>query len=523
MKSKWLVLILVVLLAMLTTSQLAAQESASGAQHHHYKLVDLGTLGGPSTYFNSLDMTDVFGFSTVFYNMAQVRNSRGVFVGFSETSTPDPYPGFCYVPDCFVTHAFEWSNGVKKDLGTLPNGASSAPFWINAKGWITGNSQNGEVDPLIPGLPEVRAVLWKNGQIRDLGTLGGGSSFSQAINDYGLVTGLALNDVPDPYSYYYLFLYGFQGGTQSRAFLWDDKNRMQDIGTLGGPDAFPSVINQRGQVAGFSYINSIPNETTGLPTFHPFLWEKGKGMKDLGSFGGTQTASVNGLNDQGEVVGGLLLPGDQVNHPFLWDGAKLIDLNAPPFAPTINSEARWINQAGEVVGSGGVDVPCEGLPSQSHSFLWKNGEVTDLGTLDGTPNSQADFVNNRRQIVGGSWSCDVTVANAFLWENGSIVNLNALVGVSQFQLYWAPHIDDRGVIAALGALPDGDKHTVLLIPCDENHPNVEGCDYSMVDANAVISVQPMVRPTSAVMPLPVRALRNNRRRFPGLATFGQGN
>lgn len=92
---------------------------------------------------------------------------------------------------------------------------------------------------------------------------------------------------------------------------------MQDIGALGGPDAFPSLINQGGQVAGFSYINSIPNETTGLPTFHPFLWEKGKGMKDLGSFGGTQTASVNGLNERGEVVGGLLLPGDQINHPFL--------------------------------------------------------------------------------------------------------------------------------------------------------------------------------------------------------------
>jgi uncharacterized membrane protein len=88
----------------------------------------------------------------------------------------------------------------KPILGALPGGASSAAFWINEKGWITGNSENGETDPLIPGLPEVRAVLWKHGKIQDLGTLGGSSSFSQAVNNRGQVTGLALNRIPDPFS-----------------------------------------------------------------------------------------------------------------------------------------------------------------------------------------------------------------------------------------------------------------------------------------------------------------------------------
>lgn len=264
---------------------LAAQEKQERKhQHHHYQLLDIGTFGGPSSYFNSLSVTDVFGFGTVFYNIAQVRNAQGVFVGFADTSSPDPYPGFCYVLDCFVAHAFQSRNGVTTDLGTLPGGASSAAFWINAKGWITGNSENGETDPLIPGLPEVRAVLWKHGKIHDLGTLGGNDSFAQAINDRGQITGLALNAIPDPFSYYYVFLYGFPNGTQTHAFLWDEKDGMQDLGTLGGPDAFPSLINQRGQVAGFSYTNSTPDPNTGLPTFHPFLWEKGKGMKDLGGF-----------------------------------------------------------------------------------------------------------------------------------------------------------------------------------------------------------------------------------------------
>lgn len=247
---------------------LAADDVDHHHMHHHYQLIDLGTFGGPSSYFNSLDLTDVFGFSTVFYSIAQVRNPRGVFVGFADTATQDPYRPFCYVLDCFVTHAFQLKNGIRSDLGALPGGSSSAAFWINAKGWITGNSQNGVMDPFIPGLPEVRAVLWKNGKISNLGTLGGSESFAQAINDRGQITGLALNNIsPDPFSYYYLFLYGFSNGTQTRAFLWDEQEGMQDLGTLGGPDAFPSLINQRGQVAGFSYTSSIPDPDVGFPLF----------------------------------------------------------------------------------------------------------------------------------------------------------------------------------------------------------------------------------------------------------------
>jgi len=474
--------------------RLGAQDSQDHKdQHHHYKVIDMGTFGGPSSYYNSLNLTDGgFNFLTVFYNIAQVKNSRGTFVGFAETSAPDPFPAFCYLPDCFVAHAFQWNGGAITDLGTLPGGGSSAAFWINAKGWITGNSENGETDPLIPGLPEVRAVLWKDGQIRDLGTLGGSTSFAQAINDRGQITGLALNDVPDPFSYYYEFLYclPFQicppNATESRGFVWDEEEGMQDIGTLGGPDAFPSLINQRGQVAGFSYTSSTPDPNVGLPPFHPFLWEKGKGMKDLGSFGGVQTGSVNGLNERGEVVGGLLLPGDQQLDPFLWNGEKLIDLSAPPFA---GGEATWINEAGEVVGIAGLPVNCPGSSDlNAHAFLWRHGGMTDLGALPGAPRSRADFINSKTQVVGVSWPCDFSADTAFLWEKGSMVDLNALIAPNaQVYLIWASFIDDRGEIAALANLPNGDTHAVLLIPCDEHHPSVEGCDYSMVEGSNIAS------------------------------------
>jgi hypothetical protein len=65
--------------------------------------------------------------------------------------------------------------------------------------------------------------------------------------------------------------------------------------------------------------------------------------------------------------------------------------------------------------------------------------------------------------------------------------LNALVpsgsGVHLFAGFWA---NDGGEIVAGGSAPVCDMsatcgHAYVLIPCDENHPGIVGCDYSLVD------------------------------------------
>ena len=440
------------------------------AQHTRYKLIDIGTLGGPS------------GYKSVNAPGYQIINHSEVIAASGDTTTPDPNaPNLCYFPDCFVAHATRWKNGVLTDLGSLPGaGNGSASGAINARGWIAGQSQNGAIDP-VSGLPETRAVLWTDDQIIDLGTFGGNWSLATTLNNRGQVVGFATNSIPDPFS---LFI----GGTQARGFLFQS-GVMQDLGTLGGPDALALYVNQRGQVAGIAYTNAIPNPTTGIPTLHPFVWDHGK-MTDLGTLGGSFAGGfapdgAEGsliINESGQVIGLSTLAGDQTYHPFLWDHGTLTDLG------TLGGDsgtAIWLTETGEVVGE--ADLPnsppgCTGLLCIHHGFLWKRGVMTDLGTLGTDPCSRALMMNSKGQIVGTTIAvCGAETTHPFLWENGGpMVDLNTLIPQeSGAVLYEADNINERGEIIASG-LPAGcDDRFVcgrvfLLIPCDAN--DASGCE-----------------------------------------------
>jgi probable HAF family extracellular repeat protein len=415
-------------------------------------------------------------------------SSRGATVGTAATfvpSNPATHGFFCSGLDGsvpFVFHAFVWHNGDVTDLGALPPAVDncSDALAVNASGEIAGGSENGLIEPVL-GLTQVRAVLWKDGHIKDLGTFGGNLSQASAINNRGQIVGFALNTIPDPFSLFYTQFGGPSIGTQTRAFLWE-KGRMQDLGTLGGPDAQAVFVNERGQVAGVSYTSSTPNPATGLPTVDPFLWTKDDGLIDLGNFGGT-SGGPTALNNRGQVIGISNLAGDEASDPFLWDNGKLIDL----FTATIGGipvTANAINDTGEVVGAAF-------FPNQqfAHAYLWKNGVATDLGTLPGDCFSQAFAINARGQVVGQSLSCDFFTSgkgSVFLWENGSMIDLNAFVPPgSGVQLAEGLAINDRGEIGGLDLPPsctgipvgyDAEcGHAYVLIPCDGDHAGVEGC------------------------------------------------
>ncbi len=470
MNSKiWTRIIALILFAALALPvPLAAQEMAKHHhRYHHYQIADPGTFGGPSSHQN-------FG-GFVQGNL----NNQGAFApGSADTSVIDP---LCYdnPPDCYAAHAFRWQDGIITDLGILPGGTNSQVNWISANGLMTGIADNGQADPLI-GIPfQIHGTFWGHDQaITDLGTLPGTYFASPfAVNNRGEVVGAAMNTIPDPNSIW-------QIGYQTRAFYWKD-GVMQDLGTLGtGTDALAGLVNEQGQVVGWSYINAIPttactNLNYNFPfavTTGSFIWDKHHGMRDIGGLGGTCTLASD-LNNRGQIVGASSLPGDQTYHPFVWDAATgMTDLMGASHTPA--GKAYAINDRGQIAGYACNAVTCYAALWQKRDGKWQEIDLGTLAVVGDCPH--ATSVNASAQVVG----IDYCNGISFLSEDGApIVALNTLApSNSGLQLGEVGQINNRGEISINAADASGNGHTVVLIPCDENHPDVEGCDYELTDA-----------------------------------------
>jgi probable HAF family extracellular repeat protein len=476
--------------AVATSYPLAAQndQDQESVKHHHYQLIDIGTFGGPASSIN-------------FPAWLGTLNNHGVATGWSTTATPwspTSNPLVCAGSDGvvpYIGHTFASEDGVVADLGSLGGpDFCSEPFWVNSKGEIVGASENGLLDPPFFGLNQMHAALWKDGEITDLGTLGGNQVMAIGVNNRGQIVGGSTTATPDPYCFF--------GTFQLHAFLWQ-RGQMQDLGTLGGNctyiggiDNAVNPINERGQVVGASTTSAVANPLTGVPTLDPYVWEEGKGMTDLGTLGGAFGAAEE-INNSGQIVGRSSIaadPGACINtdandpncHPFLWDKGTMTDLATQTIGASVYF-VRMLSDSGDIVGEGAFpDEPVEAL-------LWRERVATDLGNL-GDCYSGAFAINSRSQIVGYTKSCDGNTIRAFLWEKGSMVDLNLLIpaGSSLF-LEWGAYLNERGEIVGNGINANGDLHGFRLIPCDEGHPGIAGCDYSMVEV-----------PPNAVAPVPSR-------------------
>jgi probable HAF family extracellular repeat protein len=124
------------------------------------------------------------------------------------------------------------------------------------------------------------------------------------------------------------------------------KGVLTDLGALGGKWGVASWINDAGEVVGWADLK-------GDVTNHPFLWKKGKKMKDLGILKGDTCDAAWGINSKTQVIGDSGNCFNQVGlRPFLWENGSLYDLSTA-FPPNHFqwSAANFINDRGEITGN----------------------------------------------------------------------------------------------------------------------------------------------------------------------------
>jgi probable HAF family extracellular repeat protein len=273
---------------------------------------------------------------------------------------------------------------------------------------------------------------------------------------------------------------------------------MTALPLLGGNNGLAGKINNRGQIAGVSETpNSDPCSPFALQ-IEAVMWENGQ-VQELSPLHGDADGFANAINDNGEVVGqtgscsGI--------HAVLWRHGTPINLGN--LGGVTNNFAFDINNRGSVVGQS--DLPGDTL---HHAFLWQNGVMTDLGSLPGLPTSLAGAINNRGQVVGFSNgpSGDPS-AVAWLWQNSQMIDLNTVISPgSPLFLMEANGINDRGEIVGFGRLENGDVRAYILIPCDDDHRDVEGCDYDMVDGSDIPATQMATTAKPVLSPDSIRQL-----------------
>ena len=216
--------------------------------------------------------------------------------------------------------------------------------------------------------------------ITDLGTLGGGYSRANAVNERGQVVGAS---------------YTKRG--LLHAFLWQH-GKIVDLGTLGGLKSEALALNGRSQVVGWS--------STSAGRQHAVLWENGK-LVDLGKSGMLVSRAV-AINESGQAIGGRMIRGSNYEQnsalrALLWQHGKEVALG------TLGGKGSFvaaINNLGQIVGDSRV------RDGWWHAFLWQAGSMTDLGVRPPGRESGAYAINWHGQVVG--WSATASGDHAVL-------------------------------------------------------------------------------------------------------------
>jgi probable HAF family extracellular repeat protein len=348
-------------------------------------------------------------------------------------------------------------------LPSIPGGTQARGMAINRQGWVAGWSNQADGTR--------RAVLWKNGVLTNLNTLGGPSSTVPwpGLNDAGTVVGISHTGDSDPlHEDWSCELGGFLLPTTDlicRGFVWQN-GVIRELPPLGGNHSFGTGINNAGLVIGWAETAVHDGTCTDAQVlqFRAALWDPKDGSngkikaRELRPLADDAASAATAINDQGLAVG-ISGKCDQSVGRFSALHAVLWDKNGRPSEIPNLGGITWhtpmdINVAGDVVGFS--NPPGENPEGDfiAHAFLWTNGAAVakDLRALPGDALSEAFAINSERQVVGVSFGGS-SGSRAFLWQDDVLTDLNDLVEIAPDVLLSAQDINDAGQIT--GRVRDG--------------------------------------------------------------------
>lgn len=291
------------LAAALTAAPTLAPAAASAAPGvpAGYRMVDLGTLGGDSSYATAMnDGGDVVGRAQTAdgtYRGFLWRHGRMIDLGAFDPTDVNDHGEVVGIGDD-GSGGYVWHRGVLRPLGD----PSALPVSINNRGQVVGRTDagpvlwtNGRARPLplsevsdvnergqvaggvsVPG--GFHAAVWHRDRVTDLGAGPFDRSNTYALNDRGWVIG-----------------WQFSAEQFERGILWRH-GRALDVGTLGGSFTQLRAINNRGEI--------LASSQAADGVARPALWRRGV-LNDLSLAGVSTDGEVVDLDDHGRIAASI--------------------------------------------------------------------------------------------------------------------------------------------------------------------------------------------------------------------------
>ncbi len=169
---------------------------------------------------------------------------------------------------------------------------------------------------------------------------------------------------------------------------------------------------------------------------------------DLGTLEGSVWSSAKAINNGGQVLGGWG-PTAGSNRLFLWDHGAIQDLGLGGYPDAINNLGQIVLRKYS---------PANG---KDHAFLRENnGDLTDLGILEGLDSSDGAGLNDATQAVGWGYNASYpsSAYRGFLWQSGTMQALALLEGHSKS---YALYINRAGQIVGTSSPASGNAKAIL--------------------------------------------------------------